>query len=222
MTEQPGTQFRYNTPATFMQSAIVQKVSGQTVLDYLRPRLFEPLGIANPRWDTNSEGISLGGYGLRVRTEDIAKLGQLYLQRGMWNGRRLLPAEWVAQATSRQIGNGDDPNSDWAQGYGFQFWQCRHGAYRGDGAFGQILRGDAGTGNGGRDHQRGEEHAGVLNVLWDHLLPAAGPEPLAADPAMADKLRARLAALTVPPAQGRADIPDRRPNPRPALRLPRQ
>jgi len=89
----PGTHFRYNTPATYMLSAIVQKVTGQTVLEYLTPRLFEPLGIENPKWETSPQGISIGGYGLFLRTEDIAKFGQLYLQRGMWNGTQILPAE---------------------------------------------------------------------------------------------------------------------------------
>ena len=78
----PGTRFLYNTPATFMLSAIVQKVTGETVLNYLKPRLFAPLGIENPTWATNVQGISLGGYGLSVRTEDIARFGQLYLQNG--------------------------------------------------------------------------------------------------------------------------------------------
>ena len=134
----PGTHFKYNTAATFMQSAIVQEVTRQTVLDYLRPRLFEPLGIEHPVWDTNFQGISLGGYGLRVRTEDIAKFGQLYLQKGVWKGRQLLPAEWIEMATAKQVSNGSNPSSDWNQGYGFQFWRCRHNAYRGDGAFGQY------------------------------------------------------------------------------------
>ena len=134
----PGTHFKYNTPATFMLSAIVQKVTGQPVLEYLKPRLFEPLGITQPVWNTNAQGISLGGYGLRVRTEDIARLGQLYLQRGVWQGKRLLPESWIDLATSRQVSNGSNPKSDWDQGYGFQFWRCRNGAYRGDGAFGQY------------------------------------------------------------------------------------
>src|SRR6516162_7335239 len=89
----PGTHFLYNTPATYMQSAIVQKVTGQTVLDYLRPKLFEPLGIEDPTWGMSREGVSLGGYGLSVRTEDIAKFGQLYLQKGMWQGKQLVPAK---------------------------------------------------------------------------------------------------------------------------------
>ncbi|MCC6235741.1 MAG: serine hydrolase, partial [Verrucomicrobiales bacterium] len=134
----PGSHFRYNTPATFMLSAIVQKQAGQTVFDYLGPRLFEPLGIEGARWDTNFQGISLGGYGLRVRTEDIAKFGLLHLQKGRWHGKQLLPESWVEAATGRQMSNGSNPASDWDQGYGYQFWRCRKGAYRGDGAFGQY------------------------------------------------------------------------------------
>jgi CubicO group peptidase (beta-lactamase class C family) len=115
----PGTHFLYNSPATYMLSAIVQKTTGQTVRDYLTPRLFEPLGIARPTWSTSPEGISAGAYGLNVRTEDIAKLGQLYLQHGVWNGKQLLPAGWADTATARQTSNGSSPTSDWDQGYGF-------------------------------------------------------------------------------------------------------
>src|SRR6267142_1410306 len=84
----PGTHFLYNTSATYMLSAIVQKATGMTVLDYLRPRLFEPLGIDRPTWETSPQGITVGGYGLSVRTEDIAKFGQLYLQKGQWHGKQ--------------------------------------------------------------------------------------------------------------------------------------
>ena len=83
----PGSFFRYNTPATFMQSAIVQKVTGQNVVDYLQTRLFDPLGIDAPKWDKNPQGISIGGYGLYLKTEDIAKFGQLYLQKGLWENQ---------------------------------------------------------------------------------------------------------------------------------------
>src|ERR1035438_9386782 len=92
---QPGTHFLYNTMGSYVLSAIVTKVTGQTALEYLRSRLFEPLGIQNARWDSSSEGNSLGGYGLYLRTEDIAKFGQLYLQKGKWNGKQLIPREWV-------------------------------------------------------------------------------------------------------------------------------
>ena len=91
----PGTLFIYNTPGSYMLSAIVQKVTGETVFDYLRPRLFDPLGIKNPTWDASPQGITFGGVGLNIRTEDIARFGLLYLQKGEWNGKQLLPASWV-------------------------------------------------------------------------------------------------------------------------------
>jgi len=203
----PGTHFKYNTAATFMQSAIVQKVTGQTVLDYLQSRLFEPLGIKHPIWDTNFQGISLGGYGLRVRTEDIAKLGQFYLQQGRWQGKQLLPIEWVTMAAVKQTSNGSNPASDWNQGYGFQFWRCRHNAFRGDGAFGQycVIMPDqnavvAITG-GVKDMQA------VLNVIWDKLLPAMRPQALAPNPTVSQQLKDRLAHLEVRPVQGAAVSP---------------
>ncbi len=108
VAHKPGTFFVYNTPATYMLSAIVQKVTGQTVLDYLRPRLFEPLGITNPQWEASPQGISMGGFGLSVRTEDIARFGQLYLRKGEWQKRQLVPAAWVETATSRHASNGSN------------------------------------------------------------------------------------------------------------------
>lgn len=207
VTYPPGTRFKYNTAATFMLSAIVQHVTGQTVLDYLRPRLFEPLGIEQPRWDTNFQGISLGGYGLRVQTEDIAKFGQLYLQHGQWAGRQLLPSNWVAMATSRQIDNGSNPDSDWNQGYGFQFWRCRHGAFRGDGAFGQycVVMPEQDTvvaiNSGVKDMQS------VLNVIWDKLLPALQAQPLPPNPEATRQLTDQCAHLEVTPARGAATSP---------------
>lgn len=203
----PGTHFKYNTAATFMLSAIVQRVTGQTVLDFLRPRLFEPLGIAHPVWDTNFQGIALGGYGLRVRTGDIARFGQFYLQQGNWHGKQLLPTDWIAMATSKQIANGSNPNSDWNQGYGFQFWRCRHDAFRGDGAFGQycVVMPDqdavVAITSGVKDMQA------VLNVVWDKLLPAMQPQALPANAAATRQLKDRLAQLEVPPAEGAATSP---------------
>lgn len=197
---QPGSTFRYNTPATYMQSAIVQKVTGQTVLDYLQPRLFDPLGIEKPRWETSPQGISIGGYGLYLRTEDIAKFGQLYLQKGKWNGKQLIPADWIALAASRQVDNDKAPsagNPDWREGYGFQFWQCRHGAYRGDGKDGQfcivlpkqdaVIAITAKTGNMQKQ----------LDLVWEHLLPAFHDDALPDDPAEAGKLRDALGKLAL-------------------------
>lgn len=191
----PGTHFRYNTPATYMLSAILQKVTGQTVLDYLTPRLFEPLGIENPQWDTSPQGISIGGYGLYLRTEDIARFGQFYLQKAQWNGKQLLPAEWVELATSKQVSNGSDPSRDWDQGYGFQFWRCRHGAYRGDGKDGQfcivlpeqdaVIAITANTGN----------MQAQLNLVWDKLLPALHSDKLPENPEELARLKATMATL---------------------------
>ena len=174
----PGTHFLYNTPATYMLSAIVQKATGQTLVDYLKPRLFEPLGIEGATWEKSPEGISVGGYGLSVRTEDIAKFGQLYLQKGKWNGKQLVPESWVEMATARQTSNGSNPKSDWDQGYGYQFWRCRNGAYRGDGAFGQycvvlpeqdtVIAITSGLGN----------MQAVLDLVWGTLAPGLKDKPL--------------------------------------------
>jgi CubicO group peptidase (beta-lactamase class C family) len=198
----PGTHFLYNTPATYLLSAIVQKVTGMTVLDYLRPRLFDPLGIEHPTWGTSPQQVTLGGYGLSIRTEDIARFGQLYLQNGNWHGTQLVPAAWVEAATARQTSNGSDPQSDWDQGYGYQFWRCRHGAYRGDGAFGQFCvvmpEQDAviAITSGVRNMQS------VLNLVWLHLLPAMRSGPLAADDQAREKLHRKLTRLEVPPQKG--------------------
>ena len=193
----PGTFFKYNTPATFMQSAIVQKVTGQKIVDYLQPRLFDPLGIDAPKWDENPQGISIGGFGLYLKTEDIAKFGQLYLQNGNWNGKQIVPAHWVEQATSKQVSNGSNPESDWNQGYGFQFWRCRHGAYRGDGRDGQFCivmpEQDAViaiTAKAG-DMQK------QLNLVWDKLLPAFQSGALDEDATGHAALQAKLSDLKV-------------------------
>jgi CubicO group peptidase (beta-lactamase class C family) len=202
----PGTHFLYNTSATYMLSAIVQKVTGQTVLDYLRPRLFEPLGIEHPTWEASPQGISAGGFGLSVRTEDIARFGQLYLQKGKWEGKQLVPESWVDAATARQTSNGSNPRSDWDQGYGYQFWRCRNGAFRGDGAFGQYCvvmpEQDAVLviTSGVKDMQA------VLNVAWDKLLPAmkSSPTAMQADADNEKKLGQRLQGLAVRTPEGSA------------------
>ncbi|MDQ3518861.1 MAG: beta-lactamase family protein [Gemmatimonadota bacterium] len=198
----PGTHFMYNSPATYMLSAIVQKVTGSTVLDYLRPRLFEPLGIENSTWLVSPQGFSVGAFGLMGRTEDIARFGQLYLQNGVWNDRQLVPAAWIAEATARQTSNGSSPSSDWDQGYGYQFWRSRYG-YRGDGAFGQYMlvlpAQDAVVAitSGVRDMQS------VMNLVWDNLLPAMSSGTLPEDVATQRALQAKLAGLTVRVPPGR-------------------
>ena len=194
----PGAHFLYNTAGSYTLSAIVTKVTGQTVLDYLKPRLFEPLGIANPEWGSSPEGNTFGGFGLKICTEDIAKFGQLFLQKGKWNGKQLVPAAWVEQATAKQVSNGSDPTKDWDQGYGFQFWRCRHGAYRGDGAFGQLCivlpEQDAVVAITADTKDMQAE----LNIIWDKLLPAFQSAPLPENADEQAKLRVTLGNLAVP------------------------
>ena len=194
----PGAPFVYNSGASYMLSAVVQQVTGLRLSEYLKPRLFEPLGIHEFLWETSPQGVDIGGWGLFLRTEEIARFGQLYLQKGMWQGRQLIPSAWVEQATSRQVPNGDNPESDWAQGYGFQFWRCRHNAYRGDGAFGQyclvLPEQDAvlAMTSGVQDMQS------VLNLVWEHLLPAFDDTSLPNNPSAHKKLQRKLDKLCLP------------------------
>jgi CubicO group peptidase (beta-lactamase class C family) len=133
----PGSQFMYNSGASYMLSSIVKKVTGQTAHEYLTPRLYTPLDIKGATWTENFEGINMGASHLRIRTEDIAKFGQLYLQKGKWNGKKIINSEWVAAASSKQIENGKN-DSSWGYGYGYQFWLNPPGGFRADGAFGQF------------------------------------------------------------------------------------
>lgn len=181
--EKPGTQFAYNSLATYMLSAIVQKVTGEKLIDYLTPRLFQPLGITGARWEEDPQGINVGGWGLFVKTEDMAKLGLFILQKGKWNGKRLLPKHWFDEATGKQIESlpagikKEDvkvkkQDSDWLQGYGYQMWICRNDAYRADGNRGQFViilpKHDAvivATADIG-------DMQAEINLIWKHLLPA--------------------------------------------------
>ena len=203
VTHKPGTWFRYNTPGSYMLSALVTKATGQKVLDYLTPRLFEPLGIENPEWGATAEGYNFGGYGLFIRTEDIAKFGLLYLRKGKWNGKTLLPEKWVEAATSKQVDNSKAPSAkttDWQQGYGFQFWRCQHNAFRGDGRDGQIClvmpEQDAVVAITAQTGQMQKE----LDLVWEKLLPAFRVEALPADVAEEEKLKAAAKNLDAHPA----------------------
>lgn len=183
---EPGTYFCYNSMGTYMLSAIVQKVTGQKVVEYLQPRLFDPLGIEAPRWDESPQGINCGGWGLYLKTEDLAKMGQLLLQKGKWKGKQVLPEKYVTEMTRRQVPcqpswiradkvaeSGLTPeNSDWVQGYGYQVWRCRHNAFRADGAGGQYIivipEKDAVVVNTADLNDMQAEQ----NLIWDYILPA--------------------------------------------------
>ncbi len=201
---EPGSLFVYNSGASYLLSAIVQKVTGQRLAEYLAPRLFEPLGIEDASWETCPRGINTGGWGLSVKTEDIAKFGLLYLQKGRWGGRPLLPEGWVEEATRSHIANPGNEKIDWTQGYGYQFWRCRHGAYRGDGAFGQFCvvmpQQDAALAmTGGAGNMQA-----ILDAAWDTLLPGMGDQVKAVQKRRRE-LRRTLRSLRLDPPQFRDD-----------------
>jgi CubicO group peptidase (beta-lactamase class C family) len=209
VVHEPGTQFVYNTGATYMLSAIVQKTTGMKIIDYLQPRLFEPLGIRNASWQESPQGITAGGIGLSLTTEDVARFGQLYLQNGRWQGKQLLSEAWITEATRLQIWNDRGGQTDWSQGYGYQFWRCRHDAYRGDGVFGQFCivmpEQDAVLAmTGGIDVFDTEE---PLDLVWELLLPAMGREPLGEDTVSYRRLSEKLSGLSLSPVQGKFDSP---------------
>ncbi len=208
VVHEPGTKFLYNTLATYMLSAIVQKATGEKVLDYLKPRLFEPLAIEGMDWEVDPHGINVGGWGLRLKTEDMAKFGQLFLQKGIWNGKQLIPSAWIEEATSKKIDQAPDApqaikdSSEWMQGYCYQMWRCRHNAYRADGAYGQYIivlpDQDAIIAITAETPDMQNE----INLVWEYLLPAMSPDKLPENSTLNTTLKEKLnsLALAVPVA----------------------
>ena len=198
----PGTKFLYNTLGTYMLSAIVQKVTGEKLIDYLKPRLFDPLGITGMDWEVDPRGINVGGWGLRIKTEDMAKFAQLFLQKGKWNGKQILPASWIEEASTLKIVQHPEysqvkrDSSDWEQGYCYQMWRCRHNAYRGDGAYGQFMivmpEKDAVVAITAETPNMQEE----INLVWDNILPAIHEGKLPASE-NTKKLHEKLSSLAL-------------------------
>lgn len=198
---EPGSRFLYNTASTYMLSAVIQKVTGLQTGEYLRPRLFEPLGITDWWWEVCPKGIHTGGFGLNLRTSDLAKFGQFLLQRGMWEGKQLLNPEWIDEATGFQIQNFGE--RDWGAGYGYQFWRCTpEGVYRGDGAFGQLCIVCP------KEDMVIAVNAGVNDFLqeigsfWTELLPGVSEGARPAQPEAQAELERRLAGLQFAPPKG--------------------
>ncbi len=202
----PGTKFLYNSVATYMLSAIVQKVTGEKIVDYLKPRLFDPLGIEGIDWEVSPQGINTGGWGIRVKTEDMAKFGQLFLQKGMWKGKQILPASWVEEASTMKIMQDPDApqakkdSSDWLQGYCYQMWRCRNNAYRGDGANGQFIIVMPDQDAVVLLTAEAPDMQSEINLVWKYILPAFKSKKLPANPkALASlKERANQLALAIP------------------------
>ncbi len=171
--EEPGSGFLYNTAGSHVLAYIVEKVTGRSMEDYLRPRLLEPLGITNYLWERHPDGVCRGGVGLHLCTRDILKFGKFLLGEGCYDGTQLINADWIREATRARIIQPGDPGNDWTSGYGYQFWRnAREDSYRADGAFGQfcivvpkrglVIACNAGT----------PDMGAMLNVLFDELIPA--------------------------------------------------
>ena len=189
-----------------MLSAIVQQISGQPLFDYLKPRIFQPLRISGIDWDLNPQGINLGMIGLRLRTEDLAKFGQLLLQNGVWNGKQLLPKEWIKKATSFKIESNDPGNknpkelNDWAQGYCYQMWRGRNNSVRLDGMGGQFVMlfpdKDAFVVMTANARNTQDE----LNLIHNYLLPAIkSDKALPLNSGLNNELLKKQAALSLKP-----------------------
>ena len=208
---EPGTRYRYSSQASFMLSATVQKVTGEKVIDYLTPRLFEPLGIEGADWETNPEGINTGGWGLRLKTEDLAKFGLLYLNKGKWNGKQILTEEWVEEATSLKIQQNPnmtqarrDSSNDSVQGYCWQFWCAKNNSYQANGAFGQFVlimpEKDAIV----VFTAESSDMWGELGMVWKYIYPGIMDEALPEDPESVAELRKKSASLAIhPPSESR-------------------
>ncbi len=172
----PGEVFAYDSMVTYMISAIVQKVTGMKVLDYLKEKMFNHMGVTVVNWEESPEGVNTGGWGLHIQSESLAKVGQMWLDGGVWNGKQIVSKEWIDQMSAKQANGGD-----W--GYGYQVWMCAYpGAVRADGALGQyvivvpekdvvIVLTEASFTNG--KPQRGLIWEGFLPKLADEALPAS-------------------------------------------------
>ena len=200
IVNKPGTKFLYNTPATYMLGAILYQTTGKTLEEYLKPRLFDKLGIKNYDWEKSPQGLNTAGYGLRISTRDIAKFGQLYIQKGVWEGKRILSESWIGQATRRLV-DSQEGDSDWSQGYGYQFWRCKPepGFFRGDGAYGQycimIPQYDMVLAVNSESFNMGKS----MQIIWDHVLPGVKDKPLAFNKAANDELNKLSKSLQIAP-----------------------
>ncbi len=196
---EPGTHFAYNTAGSYMLAAVIRKVSGENVLEYLQSRLFHPLGIRDAKWDTCPLGTSLGGWGLWLKTEDILRFGRLLLHEGNWNGTQLIPADYVREAVSFQIDNSANHWPDWKLGYGFQFWRTSFNSFRADGACGQyilvmpekdlVLAVNSGLSN----------MQDLLTLFWKTVYPELSDGPLPENPEMLKELNDLENSRRIPP-----------------------
>ncbi len=203
----PGTKFVYNSAATYMISAVLRKVTGMNILDYLNDRIFRHIGINADKWDCCPSGINIGGWGLWLTTEDMLRFGYLLLKNGNWDGKQLIPADYLQEATSFQIDNSSNQNPDWKLGYGYQFWRTSHNSFRADGACGQYIlvipdrNMVMAMTSGVPDMQR------ILTAFFETVYASANDKPLPENPAEYRKLQETFDSCSHPPVDSPLRFP---------------
>lgn len=165
----PGTSFLYSNVGPYLAGMIIKKLTKSNLLDYLMPRLFEPLGIGLPTWETDGMGNSFGSSGLMLAVSEIARFGQLYLQKGEWKGKQLIPKEWVEETAKAQISTGTE--SPFNEKYSYLFWMGPNNSYRADGMFGQysIIMPDKNAVVAINSFNTGDEN--ILDYVWKYIYP---------------------------------------------------
>jgi len=168
----PGEKFVYNNACPHLVSILIQRLSGMSLVDYLMPRLFTPLGISRPDWEQDPMGYTFGGGGLMLSVNEVAKFAETYRQNGVWEGRQVVPAAWVQEATRFQIMSNSRTNkADNILGYGYYFWRGQHNTYRADGIYSQYgivvpEKSAVIAVNGNEDRQQM-----VLDTIWEEIYP---------------------------------------------------
>lgn len=196
-TDMPGEVFRYNTTATYMLSAALDK-QGIDLEDYLQEKLLTPMGISGTRWLRDDNGICMGGFGFSLVPELIAKLGVCILNDGQWEGQQLIPRNYLAMATRPQIYQSPLEQlgkSHWNAGYGYQMWMCTNGCFRGDGMYGQLCVMDRRTDTVLAMTAITSDIGQELDIYFHHVLNAYQPEPLPENPTAMAELAAHLGSL---------------------------
>ncbi len=195
-----GEKFRYDSYGTYMLAAIVRKLTGMNVVEYLMPKLFEPLDIPMPFYVKDSIGNSIGYSGMRLKARDLAKVGLVYLNNGVWNGKQLVPESWIKLATQKHISTDDcATGKDWQEGYCYQFWKGRYNTTRLCGAHGQmcVIMPDYDAifvVNSGYDN---DKLSYILDSFYEKIMLKMQNEPLAEDIENFDKLEKVIKNLKI-------------------------
>lgn len=170
---QPGQTFVYNNVGPYLAGILIQRLTGQTLVEYLMPRLFVPLGIKEPEWEQDPKGNTFGAGGLQISVGELAKFSQLYLQKGVWEGKQLLPEGWVEESSKTHVQNANfypEEITDNRLGYGYLLWRSQHG-YRADGKnsqFGLVLEEKNAVIAINADEPNAQT---VLDITWEYLYP---------------------------------------------------